>query len=90
MLTNFFFDLIHTAHISQLVKHENQLISFLWTKEIQANFCMCGLALINCHTCGNPSSKRTIINDKAYNHCTSKLNMVDGRCAHAGLHVIHN
>lgn len=25
----FFFDLIHTAHISQLVKHGNQLISFL-------------------------------------------------------------
>lgn len=48
---------------------------FSVTKEIQINFCLCYLALVNCYNCDNCTPKMSVIENKACNNCTPKLNI---------------
>ena len=56
-------------------KHVNNEFIFLLTKEIQTQFCICNLVPGNCHTCSNSEFIRSLIENKACDYHTPKLNM---------------
>ena len=86
---NVVFNPFNITHKSRLRKHKNQRICFfLLTKQI--NFCICKLALSNCHVCDNGTSKRPANKYKECHNRPAEVNIACVWCVRMQSHPIHS